>query len=142
MKLIYEYTYMNKQTFEQNIQIFLNFYKAKQTQLNELEKGIQQDNQQRTVLDWFLNFLEIPANQESRYAAYMRLAMLKEDPLKLVLEKQGLDENQSADVLYEAFIFVKNFITIYYLITFFSNNICIIPILTPKIRRIFNWPIM
>jgi hypothetical protein len=78
---------MNKQTFEKNIQIFLNFYKAKQDELNNLEKGIKNENEQRYILDAFLDFLEIEKDQETRYAAYMRLAMLKEDALKLYLEK-------------------------------------------------------
>ena len=100
---------MNKETMEKNIQIFLNYYKAKQSQLNGLEDWIKNEWINRDILDSFLWFLEVPADEESRYAAYMRLAMLKEDSLKLVLEKQGLDEDQMAEVLYEAFIFVKNF---------------------------------
>lgn len=100
---------MNKQTFEKNIQIFLNFYKAKQDELNNLEKGIKNENEQRYILDAFLDFLEIEKDQETRYAAYMRLAMLKEDALKLYLEKIGHDEDEIADILYEAYIFVKNY---------------------------------
>lgn len=100
---------MNKETMEKNIQIFLNYYKAKQSELNGLENGIKNEGISRDILDSFLWFLEIPADEESRYAAYMRLWMLKEDSLKLVLEKQGLDEDQIAEVLYEAFIFVKNY---------------------------------
>lgn len=94
---------------EKNIQIFLNFYKAKQSELNGLEDWIKNEWISRDILDSFLAFLEVPANEESRYAAYMRLWMLKEDSLKLVLERQWLDEDQTAEVLYEAFIFVKNY---------------------------------
>ena len=100
---------MNKQTFEKNIQIFLNFYKAKQDELNNLEKWIKNENEQRYILDAFLDFLEIEKDQETRYAAYMRLAMLKEDSLKLYLEKIGYDDEEIADILYEAYIFVKNY---------------------------------
>lgn len=100
---------MNKQDFEKNLQIFLNFYKAKQDELNSLEKGIQNENEQRYILDAFLDFLELPKDQESRYAAYMRLAMVKEDALKLYLENQWKDHETVADVLYEAYIFVKNY---------------------------------
>jgi hypothetical protein len=78
---------MNKQLFEQNLQIFLNFYKAKQAELNELKIGLDSEGEQRDILDSFLVFLDLKITDETRYAVYMRLGQLKEDALKLCLQK-------------------------------------------------------
>ena len=100
---------MQKQEFEQNLQIFLNFYKAKQAELNNLKAGLNEESEERIVLDSFLNFLDLEINDETRYAAYMRLGQLKEDALKLILEKNGKSSEEIPDILYEAYIFVKNY---------------------------------
>jgi hypothetical protein len=39
----------------------------------------------------------------------MRLGQLKEDALKLCLEKNGKSSEEIPDILYEAYIFVKNY---------------------------------
>ena len=100
---------MNKEIFDENIQIFLNFYKAKQAELNELKIGLEEDGEQRDILDSFLDFLNLEKNDETRYAVYMRLGQLKEDALKLCLEKQGKNSEEIPEILYEAYIFVKNY---------------------------------
>lgn len=100
---------MQKQEFEQNLQIFLNFYKAKQAELNNLKTGLNEESEERIVLDSFLNFLDLEINDETRYAAYMRLGQLKEDALKLCLQKSGKSDEEIPDILYEAYIFVKNY---------------------------------
>ena len=100
---------MNKEIFEGNIQIFLNFYKAKQAELNELKIGLDEAWEQRNILDSFLDFLGLEKNDETRYAAYMRLGQLKEDALKLCLEKQWKTSEKIPEILYEAYIFVKNY---------------------------------
>lgn len=100
---------MQKQKFEQNIQIFLNFYKAKQAELNNLKIGLEEEWEERIILDSFLMFLDLEINDETRYAAYMRLGQLKEDALKLILEKNGKSSEEIPDILYEAYIFVKNY---------------------------------
>jgi uncharacterized protein YdiU (UPF0061 family) len=79
---------MNKEIFEENLQVFLNFYKAKQAELNELKLGLEENGEKRDILDSFLSFLNLEKSDETRYAAYMRLGQLKEDALKLCLEKQ------------------------------------------------------
>ena len=100
---------MNRTQFEENLQIFLNFYKAKQGELNNLKLGLNEENEQRIILDNFLDFLELEKNDETRYAVYMRLGQLKEDALKLCLQKAGKSDEEIPDVLYEAYIFVKNY---------------------------------
>jgi len=100
---------MNRQRFEENLQIFLNFYKAKQGELNNLKLWLNEENDQRVILDNFLDFLELEKTDETRYAVYMRLGQLKEDALKLCLQKAGKTDEEIPDVLYEAYIFVKNY---------------------------------
>ena len=100
---------MDKKTFENNLQVFLNFYKAKQSELNDLKIWLEIESEQRNILDAFLDFLSLEKNEETRYAAYMRLWQLKEDALKLCLEKQWKISEEIPEILYEAYIFVKNY---------------------------------
>lgn len=100
---------MDKQNFEKNLQIFLNYYKAKQAELNQLQYWLEKDWEAKRILDSFLDFLELEKNEETRYAAYMRLAQLKEDALKLYLEKIEKSQEEISEILYEAYIFVKNY---------------------------------
>lgn len=100
---------MEKHIFEENLQTFLNFYKAKQAELNNLQIGLESQGEQRDILDSFLEFLDLEISDETRYAAYMRLGQLKEDALKLCLQKNGKSSEEIPDILYEAYIFVKNY---------------------------------
>ncbi|MCP4523650.1 MAG: invasion protein CiaB [Candidatus Gracilibacteria bacterium] len=100
---------MEKIIFEKNIQIFLGFYKTKQIELNSLSAGLEKEGEQRNILETFLEFLGLEKNDESRYAAYMRLAQLKENSLKLYLEKIGISSEEIPDRLYEVYLFVKNY---------------------------------
>ena len=100
---------MNKENFEKNLQIFLNYYKAKQGELNQLKDWLEKEWEAKIILDSFLDFLEIEKTEETRYAAYMRLAQLKEDALKLYLEKTEKSSEEISEILYEAYIFVKNY---------------------------------
>ncbi|QFR39526.1 invasion protein CiaB [Candidatus Gracilibacteria bacterium 28_42_T64] len=100
---------MNKELLEANIQIILDFYKEKQQDIQSLYNGVKAEGKERGILDGFLKFLELEINDETRFVAYSRVASLNEDALKLYLEKLGKLEDEIEEVLYEAYIFVKNY---------------------------------
>ncbi|MCP4523767.1 MAG: invasion protein CiaB, partial [Candidatus Gracilibacteria bacterium] len=100
---------MEKITFENDIQLLLKEYKRKQEELNSLSIGLREEGKQRDILESFLDFLELEKNNESRYAAYMRLAQLKENSLRLYLESLDIPAEDIPDRLYEAYLFVKNY---------------------------------
>ncbi len=100
---------MNKELLEANIQIILDFYKEKQQDIQSLYNGVKAEGKERGILDWFLKFLELEINDETRFVAYSRVASLNEDALKLYLEKLWKLEDEIEEVLYEAYIFVKNY---------------------------------
>ncbi|MDP2091071.1 MAG: invasion protein CiaB [Candidatus Gracilibacteria bacterium] len=77
---------MNKQEIEQNLNEIIKLYKSLQSNINDLLKGVKQDGSQRVMLDDFLDYIGLDKNDETRYAAYARIALLKEDPLILYMD--------------------------------------------------------
>lgn len=78
---------MNKIQLEKNINEINCIYKNIQKNIQDLQLWIKKDWEQRVLLDEFLDFLWLEKNEESRYAAYSRIANLKEESLILYIEK-------------------------------------------------------
>lgn len=77
---------MNKIEIEQNIKEIIELYNNLQSSINDLLKWVSEEWSQRYMLDDFLDFVWLEKNEESRYAAYVRIANLKEEPLVLYME--------------------------------------------------------
>ncbi len=78
-------------------------------ELNALAQGIQEaDSKQRETLDAFLDSVGLPSTEESRYAAYMRIAHLREGALLNLFESGDFDQAAKDRILSAAFEYAKN----------------------------------
>ncbi len=77
---------MNRQELEQNIKDVLELYKSLQSNINDLLKWVKEEGGHRVMLDDFLDYIWLDKNEETRYAAFARIAQLKEVPLILYMD--------------------------------------------------------
>ncbi len=61
------------------------------------------------MLDSLLDILGIEKNEETRYAAYGRIATLREDGLLNYIDKKGITEEQKDEIRALAFAFVQRY---------------------------------
>ncbi len=93
---------MTKEQFLINISHILEYYKKKQSELRNLNLWVSNVWPEREVLDTFLANIGLEKNEETYYAAFMRLSMLKEEALSLYLDKK-MSEKESQEVLLKAY---------------------------------------
>lgn len=100
---------MNREQLENNIIEIVDLYNNLQSSIQDLQKWLKLDWYKRGHLDDFLNFIWIEINDETRYAAYTRIANLHEESLVLCLEKlwfTHIEKNKKLDL---AFRYVSDF---------------------------------
>jgi hypothetical protein len=93
---------MTKEQFLINISHILEYYKWKQSELRNLNLWVSNVWPEREVLNTFLDAIGLEKNEETYYAAFMRLAMLKEEALSLYLDKK-MSEEESQNILLKAY---------------------------------------
>lgn len=95
---------MDRQQMEENLKEISQIFYEGQKLLQTLKEGIEQEGTSREILDKLLQQLWLESNWESRYAAYMRIADLKFEPLDIALKQAGksqADRDRAFEISYE-----------------------------------------
>jgi len=88
---------MKKQQFMQDLQTIYDELQKRQAELNSYYELLDENKEHErasTVVDTFLNLLDIPNDKEAQMAALTRIVNLREDVLEQVLSKQGLSKEE------------------------------------------------
>ncbi len=90
---------MEKQQFITDLQIIYDELQHRQSSLNNYYELLEEDKvheRANTVVDAFLNLLDIPRDKDAEMAALTRVVNLREDALEQVLEKNGCTQEEIA----------------------------------------------
>lgn len=128
---------MNKEQLEGNLKEIIELYNNLQKSLHDLLKWVKENGNERNILDEFLDFLSLEKNEESRYAAYTRIANLQETSLELYLKKLNFSEDEIKWKLNQSYKFVCDFHSEVQalIITVIDSK----KLLTPFYLEIFKW---
>ena len=100
---------MNKEQLENNLKEVIELYNNLQWSLHDLLEWVKNPWRERMHLDEFLSFLNLEKNEESRYAAYTRIANLRENSLWLYLEKKWFSDSEIREKYDLSYKFVCDF---------------------------------
>ncbi len=97
-----------RQQFMHDLQRIYNELQHRQAELNNYYELLNQDHPiAKTIVERFLNRLELPINSDTTMAGLTRIVNLREDALEQVLAKEGFSEEEIIVKKEEAYLFVK-----------------------------------
>ena len=100
---------MNKEQLEKNLKEIIDLYNNLQSWLHDLQKGVKNIWSARDNLDEFLDFVWLEKNEETRFAAYSRIAWLHENALELYLKNNEYSDFNKRKILDLSYNFVCDF---------------------------------
>ena len=92
-----------------DIRVIISAISARSAALNNLTEGIKTPGKKREILDALLDFCGLEKTEESRYAAYIRIAKMWEDNLINYLGKTGFSKEAKENILKKAYSFVADY---------------------------------
>lgn len=99
----------SKEIMEKNLKLVFELLNKRMSFLNSLKNWIDKDWEERKILDDFLDFLEIPKNEKSRFAAFKRIVELREDNIKILFWELEFDEKKKEQLTAKAYQFVSDY---------------------------------
>ncbi len=98
-----------KEKFLQDIHAIKEAILHNKSTLNRLALWIETPWDEQKILDTLLQNLGLTQTRESRYAAYMRIALLREDGLRNFLESEKYPKEEQNTILSKAYEFVEKY---------------------------------
>lgn len=97
-----------QEQFMQDLQKIYDELQVRQSELNDYYKLLEGKHQRAAEeIEEFLDLMQLPITQETQMAALTRLVNLREDDLKLVLQKEGFGEDEIIEKVEQAYLFTK-----------------------------------
>ncbi len=100
---------MDKRLIEINIKKIIEYNNEVLSSLKKLYSWIDNDNENREVLDEFLDFVWLEKNKTTRLGAYFRIVDLQENSLELYMDEHSLSSEKKDQVLNDAYDYVSKF---------------------------------
>jgi len=100
---------MNKQQFLENISKIHDIFNAHEAHYNALSQGVNDQWEQRDILDNFLDTIWVEKNPETYYAAAARIGDKKFEPLDIYLEKIWESQERRDEVFESSYNYVRNY---------------------------------
>ncbi|MDD2907638.1 MAG: invasion protein CiaB [Candidatus Gracilibacteria bacterium] len=90
---------MEKQTLENNLKLIINYYKEVNLLLKDIYSGVVNKDENRVILEEFLDYIGLENTEETRLCAYFRLIDLRENSLVLYMEKNKFSQEKIDEIL-------------------------------------------
>lgn len=100
---------MDKNTIEQNLKIIIDYNNRVNSSLKEVYSWVANDDENREILEEFLDYVWLESNDETRLWAYFRLIDLKENSLVLYMEKSKFSQEKIDEVLDLSYEYISDF---------------------------------
>ena len=95
--------------WEPNINEVLDIYKEKQNDGRDLLNWVNNEWEERDVLDSFLEEINLPKNKETRFAIFSRVVNLNEAPLKVYMNNIKFSNRWQEIILKKAYNLTEKF---------------------------------
>ena len=100
---------LTKEQLEENIWKIHDIFNLERNKLNDLRVWINEQGEEREVLDTFIDFLWLEKNEWNRLGVYNRLSILNGDNLKRTFKELKLSDEEVEDKTAKAYEFTTNY---------------------------------